>query len=472
MCFIFTNNGKRGILVIRIDEWCCELDKKRAVSIIIVCSILLLLIIVTLTAFKLYGRFQLKANLKSDVVVEYGNPISLEEIVELKDGMTVSVSPPLDALKNVGDYTVKVNINREIFDVHITIKDTTAPNLEVQDITRYIDEGIPDVKDFVTFSSDFSSFEILPIELESTVGEHEVEIVAQDVHGNVTKKIAKFVVKEDVEPPVFAGLTDITVYVGVKPDLYSGVSAVDERFGNVLFAVDDSQVSYNTPGEYTIIYSAKDSLGNESVGTRRITILKKPEVYMIENFPVYHQYPNYPNGCESIALYNLLRYYGVNVTPESIVEKLKKGDGPYWDGESLYGGNPEIEFVGDPRDIHGYGVFQKPILEVANQFKSGMIDYTGHSFQDVLALVKKGIPVQVWTSIGAEDTEVCARWTYTPTGETIEWICDLHSVVVIGYTDTSVFVSDSYTGQIEEYNRKQFERMYNLFGKRALYYPN
>ena len=160
MCFIFTNNGKRGILVIRIDEWCCELDKKRAVSIIIICSILLLLIIVALTAYKLYGRFQLKANLKSDVVVEYGNPISLEEIVELKDGMTVSVSPPLDALKNVGEYTVKVNINREIFDVHIAIKDTTAPNLEVQDITRYIDEGIPDVKDFVTFSSDFSSFEI------------------------------------------------------------------------------------------------------------------------------------------------------------------------------------------------------------------------------------------------------------------------------------------------------------------------
>lgn len=52
------------------------------------------------------------------------------------------------------------------------------------------------------------------------------------------------------------------------------------------------------------------------------------------------------------------------------------------------------------------------------------------------------------------------------------WICDLHSVVIVGYTDNSVYVSDSYTGRIEEYNRSQFEKMYNFFGKRALYYPN
>ena len=53
-----------------------------------------------------------------------------------------------------------------------------------------------------------------------------------------------------------------------------------------------------------------------------------------------------------------------------------------------YGGNPEIEFVGDPTDEHGYGVYQKPIIEVANKFKSGMVDYTGHSLEAVLEIVK------------------------------------------------------------------------------------
>lgn len=48
----------------------------------------------------------------------------------------------------------------------------------------------------------------------------------------------------------------------------------------------------------------------------------------------------------------------------------------------------------------------------------------------------------------------------------------LHSVVVIGYNKNKVFVSDSYTGKIESYNRKQLEKVYKLYGKRAIYYPN
>ena len=449
-----------------------RVEKQKVVNRIIICGIIVLLVIVTLTSLKLYRRFMLKSMVKDNVVIEYGTEISIKDILEQTDEVNIKISPPLDSLKNVGNYTVKVKLNEEVFDVNIIIKDSTPPTLEVQDVTRYMDEELPDVKAFVMFSSDLSAYEILPIELEKTAGEQEIEIIAQDVHGNVSKKTAKFTLKEDKDAPVFTGLTNITVYTGQHPNLEEGVQAVDARFGNMGFTIDDSAVSYNMPGTYTITYTSQDPVGNVATATRSITILKQPERYLIENFPVYNQYPNYPNGCESIALYNLLRYYNVNVTPESIVEKLKKGDGPYWDGSTLYGGNPEIEFVGDPRDIHGYGVFEKPILEVANTYKSGMINYTGHSFNDVLALVKQHIPVQVWTSIGAKDTSVCARWTYTPTGETIEWICDLHSVVVIGYTDTSVFVSDSYTGKIEEYNRAQFEKMYNLFGRRALYYPN
>ena len=36
-----------------------------------------------------------------------------------------------------------------------------------------------------------------------------------------------------------------------------------------------------------------------------------------------------------------------------------------------------------------------------------MIDYTGHSLNQVLELVKNGTPVQVWTSIGMQNTKVC-----------------------------------------------------------------
>ena len=192
--------------------------------------------------------------------------------------------------------------------------------------------------------------------------------------------------------------------------------------------------------------------------------------YLIDGVITYHQYPNYPNGCESVALYILLKYYHVDVTVEEIVEALPKGSSPHRINGVLYAGNPLREFVGDPRLYTGYGVFEEPIIKVANQFKEGIINYTGHSLDDVLALVRDGHPVQVWASINMEDTDVCVSWIDEDTGENVDWICDLHSLVVIGYDYQSVITSDSYTGEIETYDRDQFEKMYNLFGKRALYY--
>lgn len=447
------------------------LFKKKKILIIAFLSIILIVSLM-LIGYKVVKRINLKNNILSDIVIEYGEVVTLNKILKSEKFENVIADPELTTLKEVGEYTVKIKLKDDWFDVKVTIKDTLPPNLEVQDITRYIDEETPTANDFILFSSDLSNYEIMPIEITKELGTFEVEIVLKDEYGNINKKTAKITFIEDKDPPVFSGLSDIVIEEGTKVDLQAGVLAIDARYGNVLYTVDDSKVYYHTPGTYAITYYAKDPLGNEAYGYRKITINKKPVIHLIENFPVYNQYPNYPNGCESIALYNLLRYYGINVTPEEIVENLKKGDGPYWDGDKLYGGNPEIEFVGDPRDIHGYGVYQKPIMEVANIYKSGIIDYSGHSLNEVLELVKSNIPVQVWVSINLVNTNVCTSWTYTPTGETINWICNLHSVVIVGYSEKSVFVSDSYTGKIEEYDRNQFEKMFNLFGQRSLYYPN
>ena len=193
---------------------------------------------------------------------------------------------------------------------------------------------------------------------------------------------------------------------------------------------------------------------------------------MINDFPTYNQYPDYPNGCESIALYTLLKYYSINVSPDDIVDKLKKGEGPYFEDGKLYGGDPEIEFVGNPREYNGYGVYQKPIIEVANYYKSGIIDYTGHTLNEVLELVKNGKPVQIWGSIDMSNTYVSKSWINKENGKTIYWIRNLHSVVVVGYNSNYVYVADPYVGSIVKYNRYQVEKMYNLFGKRAIYYDN
>ncbi len=442
--------------------------KRRAVKkIILVILIVIIISILGFFGYKFYKRSEISKKINDDITIEYGEELTLDYILK-DDFKNVKFEPKLSSLKKVGEHELTLTIDGEEFKIKVTIKDTTPPVLEVKDVQKYLDEDLPKVEEFVEKVEDLSKTSLKMSEVEKTAGEHEVEITVTDEYNNKTSKKAKLTILEYKGSVKFSGLTNLSVYVGSKPDLKKNVSAKDDRFGDLELTVDDSKVNYNTPGTYTIYYKVTDKLGNETVRERKITV--KAKTVMINNFPTYSQFPNYPNGCETVALYLMLKYYGVNVSPETLVNNLKKGDGVHWENGIRYGGDPEIEFVGDPRDAHGYGVYQKPIINLASKYKSGMTDYTGHSLSQVLELVRSGKPVQVWVSINLKNTSVCANWTHKASRKTINWICNLHSVVIVGFNDNYVYVSDPYTGSIKKYGRTQFQKMYNLFGKRAIYF--
>jgi len=190
----------------------------------------------------------------------------------------------------------------------------------------------------------------------------------------------------------------------------------------------------------------------------------------IENEITYSQFPNYPTGCESVALYILLKYYGIETTPDEIINKLKKGNLPYKIEDVMYGGNPEIEFIGDPRNDYSYGVYNTPIAEVANTFKENVQNREGIELEEVLNIVSEKRPVMVWTTVNNLPSRISAIWIYRPTGEKIYWKENEHAVVIIGYNDEQVIVSDPYTGRITRYSRNIFRENYNYMGKRAVYY--
>lgn len=442
--------------------------KKRLIKkIILIVLIAFLVIIVAFIGYKFYKRSEIAKKINDDITIEYGEELTLEYILK-DDFKKVKVKPKLSSLKKVGKHEITLTIDGEEFKVNVNIKDTTPPELTVKDVQKYMDEDLPKVEEFVDKVDDLSKVDLKMSDIEKTVGEHEVTITATDEYDNKTSKKAKLTLLEYKGSVKFSGLTNLSVYTGDKPDLKKNVSAKDDRFGDLEITVDDSKVNYNTPGTYKIYYTTTDKLGNKVTGERKITV--KARTVMIDNFPTYSQFPNYPNGCETVALYLMLKYYGVNVSPETLVNNLKKGDGVHWEDGIRYGGDPEIEFVGDPRDQHGYGVYQKPIINLANKYKSGMVDYTGHSLSQVLELVRSGKPVQVWVSINLKNTSVCADWVHKSTGKKINWICNLHSVVVVGFDDNYVYVSDPYSGSIKKYGRSQFQKIYNLFGKRAIYF--
>ncbi len=196
----------------------------------------------------------------------------------------------------------------------------------------------------------------------------------------------------------------------------------------------------------------------------------KASTYLIDNFPTINQYPNYPTGCESVAITLLLNYYGVNVSPNDIINNLKKGSLPYTENGLLYGGNPEVEFVGNPLQNNGYGVYENPIADVALMYKAGINIKSNFLFNDVLNLVKTKRPVMVWTSMNLSLPYISSSWIYKPTGEKISWKANEHAVIVIGYNDNQVIISDPIGGRIKYQSRSVFEARYNYYGKKALYY--
>ena len=220
---------------------------------------------------------------------------------------------------------------------------------------------------------------------------------------------------------------------------------------------------------------------NQSLTTQKETLQKqyllkleaqkKAETkHIINGIITQNQYPNYPNGCESVALYVLLKYYNVDVTIEDIVNTLDKGEEPHFENGIQYGGHPELEFAGDPRLSTGFGVYEIPIQKVANKYKPNIINATGTPLNTILEKVSQNKPVLVWNSMGMGLPYVSTSWTYKPTGEKINWLAPLHTVVIIGYTDSQVIVSDSLYGNIYYRNKNTFEKIYNAYGKRALYY--
>lgn len=193
-------------------------------------------------------------------------------------------------------------------------------------------------------------------------------------------------------------------------------------------------------------------------------------IYQINGVIAFNQQSRYPTGCESVSLHILLSYYGVSPGVDTIIDYLPQGGWLYNKDGVTYGGNPELEFIGSPYDIQSFGVYEGPMIQVANIFKDGIINGRGQSLDEVLAIVGQGRPVMVWTTIGLLQPYVSASWIYEATMEQINWYAHEHVVVMIGFSDSYVIISDPYDGNIKKQSRSLFESRYDALGRRNLYY--
>ena len=164
--------------------------------------------------------------------------------------------------------------------------------------------------------------------------------------------------------------------------------------------------------------------------------------------PCYSQYPELPTGCESVALTNLLNYYGFGLGKTIIADYyLPKGNN----------GNFVTAFDGNPRRSSGglMGCVAPAITIAGNNFLraagSGKQakDVSFSSISSIKNRLTCGQPVEMWNTVWGSwpGGRYASRWY---NGHSYGLWGGNHAVVLKGYDDEQgiVYLSDSINGNV------------------------
>lgn len=183
--------------------------------------------------------------------------------------------------------------------------------------------------------------------------------------------------------------------------------------------------------------------------------------------PYYRQ--EHALSCEIAALLMALRYRGVEVTENQLIQQLPVSDPGHRSQDNIWG-DPELGFVGNINGTMpntGYGVYQQPLYDLAIKYRDAKI-INDATLNDLIYELISGNPIVVWGVIGGGRS---ISWK-TPEGKVINAKMDEHARVVIGYTGNSdsperIILLDSVYGEIR-LSAKDFLANWTLLDKRAL----
>ena len=236
---------------------------KRKVLSIVIC-------IVALSTIAIFAACDTVFNLKNDVTIEVGTPISIDAFFEnvpddcefLTDVSGINTNEP-------AVYQLRIRYGKKTADVILRIEDRTAPTGSPVPQTFYMNWKLPEANECVTDLYDYSGLAKVEYKDGTPVftagGDFEVPVIVTDIYGNTTEIPVPFTVINDITGPVISGTHDLEVEGNPESvDFLEGVTVTDDYDPNPGLTIDDSQVDYTKTGTYTLFYRAMDKAGNES----------------------------------------------------------------------------------------------------------------------------------------------------------------------------------------------------------------
>lgn len=166
-------------------------------------------------------------------------------------------------MHTVRDYEIGIMISDTEYTSVLHVVDTIAPSVVTKEVQIFKDHVLEPI-DFIEKIEDATQTTAKFIEKpDFTVpGEQKVKLAVVDEGGNTTQVLASMEILEDLQPPVIAGVEELTVAIGDGISYKKNVTVSDNYDENVKLEIDNSQVDLNTQGDYPVTYIAKDAAGN------------------------------------------------------------------------------------------------------------------------------------------------------------------------------------------------------------------
>jgi uncharacterized protein YvpB len=140
-------------------------------------------------------------------------------------------------------------------------------------------------------------------------------------------------------------------------------------------------------------------------------------------------------SCESRSAVDWAGYFGISISEDSFLANLPSSD------------DPDAGFVGSPDGGEGqlppnsYGVHANPVAAQLNEYGVKAKAVHGYSFSDLQDEIASGKPVIVWVYGNVWSGGVPVSYT-AANGHTSQVIAFEHTVIVIGYDASYVYILD------------------------------
>lgn len=206
---------------------------------------------------------------KITYVIEAGSDLPSPYRLVGADGAAYVAGFDETCVNRPGTYTIPMtDAEGRKYNLKLTVRDRKAPVVTSKHV--YYAKGVstPDALDFIgsiVEADEYTAYFECDIPDMNQIGDYDITFRVEDASGNKTKELHSILtVIEDTTPPVFKTVPELSAYVGEAIAYRKGLVVTDNCGGAVDIQVDASAVDPNTPGDYTVSFTATDESGNVS----------------------------------------------------------------------------------------------------------------------------------------------------------------------------------------------------------------